>query len=507
MTTKNQAVIKPKTLELMAKELGNLFTGTELIDFLTECGIDRNAIEYSQTKWRMVYDVFLKLATSDSYEDKAVLLKIIGEAVHPLMHNGDTASAESLLNKFNDLLSYENGRITYDEEENTYKVYFVPTKKAQAEIMAEFDEELAEEERKQQEFLCQPENKERIFLLKKAYQLLMGVVSVFCEKPSNPTVELNDNFQYLFKLINKTINELGLLQVDTSPFSRNEHFFYLPFSNLFAAEKVYREQGGELSWEKIRPEMNAMYGDIEELYQEVSGSDVLAEPDKQDKLNKIQLSLSVLKKKREIARKVVSGRRNKVQTAVPIQKIEIVKGKMEVEGLAKGLEAIATKNEDNTITKNRKVIRLPHFQSTPWHDITIRFLDERNVLIQGGTKTVTADYEALGFSDDKSKKPNLAWVFLFEMATNNGETKKISSPIPDNIKQIKRQISDFFKKLFKNDTEPFSDFSETNTYKLKIKLIPPQTEEAPVEDPLGLKSYLDETMTSEYETPKSDDEW
>jgi len=180
--------------------------------------------------------------------------------------------------------------------------------------------------------------------------------------------------------------------------------------------------------------------------------------------------------------------------------------KVEVIGLREGLEAIAIKNEDTTITKNKKVIRLPHFKSTPWHDVTIRFLDERNVHIQGGTKTAVADYEALGFSDDKSKKPNLAWTFLLGMAKNNGETEKIESPVPDNVKQLKRQISDFFKKLFKNDTEPFYDFSETNTYKLRIKLIPPQTEEAPAEDRFGLKSYLDETMTSEYETPKSDDE-
>jgi hypothetical protein len=217
--------------------------------------------------------------------------------------------------------------------------------------------------------------------------------------------------------------------------------------------------------------------------------------------------LKVYKKRVKFSDKATEQKTAATIPEPPTQKIEIVKGKMEVEGLAKGLEAIATKNEDTTITKNKRVIRLPHFQSTPWHDVTFRFLDERNVLMQGGVKTATADYEALGFSDDKSKKPNLAWTFLFGMAKNNGETKEIPSPIPDNIKQIKRQISDFFKKLFKNDTEPFYDFSETNTYKLKIKLIPPQTEEAPAEDRFGLKSYLDETMTSEYETPKSDDEW
>lgn len=195
-----------------------------------------------------------------------------------------------------------------------------------------------------------------------------------------------------------------------------------------------------------------------------------------------------------------------IQKPIPIQ---IVSGKMEVEGLQDGLKSIATKNEAITITKNKRTIRLPHFQPTQWKDISIRFLDKRNVIIQGDKKNTTLDYEALGFSDDKSKKPNFAWNVLYKMAENNGETDKITSPIPDNIKQIKRQISDFLKKLFHNDTEPFYDFSETNTYRLKIKLIPPQTDDTDSEDKLGVKSYLKEAMVSKYEPENNDknDEW
>ncbi len=66
--------------------------------------------------------------------------------------------------------------------------------------------------------------------------------------------------------------------------------------------------------------MNAMYGDIEELYREVNGSDILAEPDKQKKLNEIQLHLSTLKKKREMAKKMQAH--GKIQS-IPTTKIEI----------------------------------------------------------------------------------------------------------------------------------------------------------------------------------------
>ncbi len=58
-------------------------------------------------------------------------------------------------------------------------------------------------------------------------------------------------------------------------------------------------------------------------------------------------------------------------------------------------------------------------------------------------------------------------------------------------------LSDRLKTIFKNDTDPFNDFSEANTYKIKLKLLPPTDEEKP--DNLGVDDYLKETMTSQYE--------
>jgi len=170
-------------------------------------------------------------------------------------------------------------------------------------------------------------------------------------------------------------------------------------------------------------------------------------------------------------------------------------------------EVLVRNIEDNSLVKGKKRIHLPQFKETPWKDVEIRFLDEHNVHIKGGNKTAIADYEGLGFSNEKSKKPNLAWNFLLQMAKNKGETLQIPSPVPDNIKQIKRQISDFLKKLFKNETEPFHDISETRTYKLKIALIPPQTDAENEKDELGIGDYLNETMVSKYEPPQNENEW
>lgn len=105
---KNPPIIKPKTLELIAKDIGNLGTGTELIDFLTECGVDGKLIEYPQTKWRMVYAILTALSTSPKLQDQEILFKIIEEAAHPLMHKGDKKAAEQYEDKFNNLLAYDN---------------------------------------------------------------------------------------------------------------------------------------------------------------------------------------------------------------------------------------------------------------------------------------------------------------------------------------------------------------------------------------------------------------
>ncbi len=48
----NPPIIKSKTLELIALDVGDLDTGTSLINFLIDCGVDRNLVEYPQLSLR-----------------------------------------------------------------------------------------------------------------------------------------------------------------------------------------------------------------------------------------------------------------------------------------------------------------------------------------------------------------------------------------------------------------------------------------------------------------------
>ncbi len=151
---------------------------------------------------------------------------------------------------------------------------------------------------------------------------------------------------------------------------------------------------------------------------------------------------------------------------------------------------------DGTVVKNKKKIVLPKFPATPYEQISIRFLTDQDVLITTPKKQLSSNYEALGFSNDKERKPNTAWVLLFLLAKNGGEIKP-PKPIPDTLRQQKRQLADQLKLIFKNSQDPFEDYSETSSYRIKIKLEVVGKDEVP--DPIGTQEYLDETMTQEAE--------
>jgi len=292
---KTKPTIRLKSLELIARDIGNLDTGSNLVSFLIESGVDKRLIVYPNTKWRMVYAVLIELACSKNDRDKETLFKIIGNAVHPLMHRGNTVSAEFLQSKFNDYLSYDNLELFYNKKEGVYKVIEPLSEDEKKEIIAEIDGRV----KRHLEFLFLPENKEKISLLRKTYQALMGVVELFCRNflrlSQEEIVELNKHYLALDRTVWDIIDELGL-----GGAFENYKKYPRPFINLFSAEK---ELDGDISWDVIRREMSARFGEIETLYQRVNASDILAEPDKQKQLNDVMLYLSKLKEKTKEAEK------------------------------------------------------------------------------------------------------------------------------------------------------------------------------------------------------------
>lgn len=463
----SQSIIKPKSLELIARKIGDLETGTNLINFLTDCGVNKKLIEYPQTKWRMVYSVLSKLATSNKTKDKEILSRIICDAVHPIMHKGDASSAENLLNKFNNYLSYDNNYIAFDKKENTYKVFFTLTKN-----------EREKQEKKELESLCQPKNREKISLLRETYQALMSVVEIFCHNFSRAShediVELNKHYLSLDKGVWGIIDELQLGRTFDA-YKKCPR----PFSNLFSAEK---ELNGKISWDVIRREMSTRFGEIETLYQRVNASDILTEPDEQKQLNDIMFYLSRLKEK---IKKVENNKKNK-ETPTPaykdehcherIQKIQIVRGKMEVEGLQDGLKAIAqTKKEER---KNRFPYKLP--AGTKWENFTIKFEDNENVFIQAKRFKHNTDYKKMGMvGRGKNPNPSEAWTFMKVLAQVNGELTIKNPQAKDKYKKQKELLAKKLQDYFSLEYDPFYPYEKylpykyQKSYKIKITLIPP----------------------------------
>jgi hypothetical protein len=151
--------------------------------------------------------------------------------------------------------------------------------------------------------------------------------------------------------------------------------------------------------------------------------------------------------------------------------------------------------EDNAVHKNGKRVILPKFGETIWENITIRFLNKENILVDTDkTKNQPHDFQSIGFVNEKTAKPDLAWILLYSLAIKGGELP-MPSPISNATKEQKKILSNRLKALFNNQTEPFHDAREMRSYKIKINLIAPESGK---EDLLGKETsdFFDE-MTAE----------
>jgi len=165
---------------------------------------------------------------------------------------------------------------------------------------------------------------------------------------------------------------------------------------------------------------------------------------------------------------------------------------------------IAVKDtEENFIPKNKNKTYPPKFKPTDWSKITIRFLNEQDVILTVGNENKTTNYEGMGFKDNKSNKPNRTWKVFLELAKNGGKTKPLPTPIPDTIKQHKKTILDNLQFIFKNKSDPF-EITLDNEYKLNIKLISPILEK---KDNFGVDEYLEENMVSVFELETKEKDW
>lgn len=121
--------------------------------------------------------------------------------------------------------------------------------------------------------------------------------------------------------------------------------------------------------------------------------------------------------------------------------------------------AARTSSQSNDIApivhKGKKRITLPRFPRTEWTRVSLKFVDERNVLLSNGKDVKPCDFEGLGCMDDRTERPNDAWDFLRELASGGGTSEPRSKKERGRAKKHKQTVTDILRKIFQNDTDPF----------------------------------------------------
>lgn len=323
--------LKLKTLEHISRSLADAFTGSEIVDILMDYGIPRCDIPYPNTKWRTLQEMFLALATSPNPEQRAKFGGALTTFLHPINFNANEEKSQELITSFNKYLKYDGYEITLNEDGDGYQLVQTEQKTKVSEPTISLTEEqkkeaaiaeatpppsrkvtqptFAEEQTRQEEMeeeysnqveyetklLRDPKAAEHLAVIRETYKTLMAITSSFCKDPTTPSRELNTAYTALAKIVS---DELATFCGDTSEFSvfsfdeYKKNNFGIPFNNLYSAELDFRKNERELHWDEIRPEMNAVLGQIEDLCQTANAPDVISEPDVQKIIGDAMLLLS-----------------------------------------------------------------------------------------------------------------------------------------------------------------------------------------------------------------------
>ena len=323
-----KGIIKSQTLERIARHFRSIRTGGTIIDLFKEWGVPASLINYPNTKWWTVFEVLHYYSNSPEKEDHEMLFKIIAEILHPLMYGGNKDEAKRVATDFNTLLEFDGLTAIYDETDRKYFVMKLKdirriSVEDEPALLDEINQDFFEQEQDELEILRKQENVEKISTLRKAYQALINIAEVFCSNPSRPSHDLNDAYVKTKKMVIDSVISLGLN--NDSRIHKLTNYF-IPFTNLFSAEKEYTldilelDLGRKLHWDYIRPRMHATYGEIDEIYRTIDGSDILTKPDVQQTLNDVSLLLSKTKKENE---KTLPTRHKTTVKNPPIHQIAI----------------------------------------------------------------------------------------------------------------------------------------------------------------------------------------
>jgi len=179
-----------------------------------------------------------------------------------------------------------------------------------------------------------------------------------------------------------------------------------------------------------------------------------------------------------------------------------ITGKIEVQGLSEGLQAL--KNKDSIENGHKFPYKIP--AGTHWNNVIIKFINDEEVEINVKKLKYTTNYKEMGMlGKGKIPFPSEQWSFLKVLAKCNGEISIRDQEAKDKYKKQKQALTEILRNYFSIDYDPFYPYKSSsekcgNSYKIKLLLIPPpdniKTDIEENTDPLGIQEFLGSQMVN-----------
>jgi hypothetical protein len=477
------SIIKKQALEFIAQSLANSNTFTKLVEFLSDLGVQKSLL-MPNTKWRMVNDVLNYYASCPLFKDQKMVFRIIEEASHPLMHNGDKDRAEETRKKFNDFLEYDH----FSLDENG--ILWQGWNDGSGLTWTNKDGDNFDETLNSRIAIVFPEKMSELYVY---WNELIKLTKLYFSNKEKQKEEINNLY---FEIIGRVENLL-----DKAGCGGLKNKYQRPFRNMIGCEIEIENKG----WTEadLFVTLYNFLGEITEISLPVREDIETTRVVNADFFKKIKkyIEENTLKK---IDPKE-TNQEPKKQEPIPFMLVNDIG----IKGLEDGLKALAQNNKREDGPKFPH--RLP--AGTKWENITIKFENDKKVFIKAKQFEHYTDFKDMGFiGRGNDPEPSEAWTFLRVLSMQKivGELAINDKDVRNKYKKQKELLAKSLQDYFTLDYDPFYPYNSSTekigkSYKIKLTLIP-QEPKAPEDEPDekdDIKEYLAEQMPERYEEERN----
>lgn len=251
-------------LEKIARVIGDYFTGTEIQKLLHASGIPKAWIEYPNTKWWVVNNVFEHCKKNKNGDKKITSAILI--FTHPLNHKDEESACDIFRSEIKKYLNYENLSLICNPDGRC---------KIESKHLEKLENPQLKTKKKDGGNKKPAPLKDITFWerYRDDYRQFMQVIEIFLGDKESVTDELN----YAYRTLRERITK------EKEIFSP-----YIPFNSLFSAEKEWEKHIEEnllerrtiFEWNAFRPSLQETYSKIlekiEEARKEKGSNDTLS---------------------------------------------------------------------------------------------------------------------------------------------------------------------------------------------------------------------------------------